>query len=540
MYRDLVHEATTGTGTGDLTLAGAAETRYRTFNAAFSTGSTNKFRYVIHHRTLLEWEVGIGYMSTSTNLVREAVISSSNSDALVNFSAGTKDVYCSAAHVDVGGVRVHNVLAYGAKGDSDYTSAGGTDDAAAFQRAIDTAILSGNNPVVVVPGGRTYKIGTTLDIPIGLTLMGMGGKEGAGTGSPPILVWGGAANGILLDCSVVTQNIPSTKIENLGLTGRIDLTDLPLNLLRFRGTGGALGALDTGSWLKNVFFQVCAGDGIRIEGGATNFIIDACRWDRCEGYGIYVGLTDTDGVNFSCSILGNCTWTTAGTVQGFMYLDAESNDNGASNVKIFGLHCEIGHSLIETYAGGTNPYDKKGLIRLGVSATRTSVQHKIFCFGLETPPAGGVDSFSIFQITAAGGTDADNSRMAQIMYFGGYGMSGTTESGATGEYRFIGGRIPTADRHPFTGSNAPGLIIWGKGKNFTGEHVTHWIHGQNFIMEEPVLRGCLVSELPSDWPKTGMQGYVTDANATTFNSVVAGGGSNAVPVHYDGTNWRIG
>jgi hypothetical protein len=33
---------------------------------------------------------------------------------------------------------------------------------------------------------------------------------------------------------------------------------------------------------------------------------------------------------------------------------------------------------------------------------------------------------------------------------------------------------------------------------------------------------------------------VTDATATTFHSIVAGTGSNIVPVFYDGTNWRIG
>jgi hypothetical protein len=33
---------------------------------------------------------------------------------------------------------------------------------------------------------------------------------------------------------------------------------------------------------------------------------------------------------------------------------------------------------------------------------------------------------------------------------------------------------------------------------------------------------------------------VTDANATTFASTVAGGGSNKVPVYSDGTNWKIG
>lgn len=38
----------------------------------------------------------------------------------------------------------------------------------------------------------------------------------------------------------------------------------------------------------------------------------------------------------------------------------------------------------------------------------------------------------------------------------------------------------------------------------------------------------------------GTRRTVTDANATTFASVVAGGGSNIVPVYSDSTNWRIG
>lgn len=38
----------------------------------------------------------------------------------------------------------------------------------------------------------------------------------------------------------------------------------------------------------------------------------------------------------------------------------------------------------------------------------------------------------------------------------------------------------------------------------------------------------------------GARDFVTDANATTFASIVAGGGANKVPVFDDGTNWRIG
>lgn len=38
----------------------------------------------------------------------------------------------------------------------------------------------------------------------------------------------------------------------------------------------------------------------------------------------------------------------------------------------------------------------------------------------------------------------------------------------------------------------------------------------------------------------GARSFITDANGTTFASVAAGGGANAVPVYSDGTQWLIG
>jgi hypothetical protein len=50
-----------------------------------------------------------------------------------------------------------------------------------------------------------------------------------------------------------------------------------------------------------------------------------------------------------------------------------------------------------------------------------------------------------------------------------------------------------------------------------------------------------VSGLPSAAAAyTGARAMVTDANATTFASTVAGGGANVVPVYCDGSNWKIG
>lgn len=46
--------------------------------------------------------------------------------------------------------------------------------------------------------------------------------------------------------------------------------------------------------------------------------------------------------------------------------------------------------------------------------------------------------------------------------------------------------------------------------------------------------------LPSAATFTRTRVFVSDANATTFASIVAGGGANLVPAYSDGTNWRIG
>lgn len=58
-----------------------------------------------------------------------------------------------------------------------------------------------------------------------------------------------------------------------------------------------------------------------------------------------------------------------------------------------------------------------------------------------------------------------------------------------------------------------------------------------YVKVKPVL----VAGLPAAATAgAGARAFVTDATATTFYSVVAGGGSNAVSVTSDGTNWLIG
>lgn len=89
-FASRVKETSTTTGTGNLTLAGAAS-GFKAFSDRFAVNA--RFYYAIVLST--EWEVGSGYLSGATTLVRETVLESSNSDAAVNFSAGTKDVFCT-------------------------------------------------------------------------------------------------------------------------------------------------------------------------------------------------------------------------------------------------------------------------------------------------------------------------------------------------------------------------------------------------------------------------------------------------------------
>jgi hypothetical protein len=94
-FADRVQDVTTTTGTGSITLAGTPPTGYRTFATAFGSSSTYT-QYCIAGATG-EWEVGEGTFNGTTTLSRELVRSSSNSGSLVNFSAGNKDVFCTAS-----------------------------------------------------------------------------------------------------------------------------------------------------------------------------------------------------------------------------------------------------------------------------------------------------------------------------------------------------------------------------------------------------------------------------------------------------------
>jgi hypothetical protein len=88
VVNDRVKETSTTTGTGTFTLDGAVS-GFETFSSAI--GNTNTTYYAIVNSNG-EFEVGLGTVGAGT-LSRDTIISSSNSDAAENFTAGTKNVF---------------------------------------------------------------------------------------------------------------------------------------------------------------------------------------------------------------------------------------------------------------------------------------------------------------------------------------------------------------------------------------------------------------------------------------------------------------
>jgi hypothetical protein len=94
VLNDRVKQTSTSTGTGTINLTGT-ETGFETFVTGIGDG--NSCFYAIANDGTSEFEVGIGTVTDAATdtLSRTTVISSSNSDNLVNFTAGTKTVFCT-------------------------------------------------------------------------------------------------------------------------------------------------------------------------------------------------------------------------------------------------------------------------------------------------------------------------------------------------------------------------------------------------------------------------------------------------------------
>ena len=104
VVKDRVKVTTTTTGTGTISLGAVAVGGFQDFSVI---GDGNTTYYAITDSTAEDWEVGIGtYDLTGDTLSRDVVLESSNSGSLVDFAAGSKDVFVTypAERAVVGGM----------------------------------------------------------------------------------------------------------------------------------------------------------------------------------------------------------------------------------------------------------------------------------------------------------------------------------------------------------------------------------------------------------------------------------------------------
>lgn len=87
LYHDRIQVNSTDTGTGAMTIDTTASGHLPLPN--------DRFYYVIEHENGTEWEIGYGHGFVAGELNRATVVASSNADALVNFTAGSKRIFTS-------------------------------------------------------------------------------------------------------------------------------------------------------------------------------------------------------------------------------------------------------------------------------------------------------------------------------------------------------------------------------------------------------------------------------------------------------------
>ena len=110
LFFDRVLETSTTTSTGTYTLAGAV-TGFQSFGAVGNGNSCYYCAYEVdtNGNTSGGWEVGSGtYTLSGTTLSRDTILASSNANAAVNWSAGTRRIMLTTPAKHIEGLRSYS------------------------------------------------------------------------------------------------------------------------------------------------------------------------------------------------------------------------------------------------------------------------------------------------------------------------------------------------------------------------------------------------------------------------------------------------
>lgn len=402
-----------------------------------------------------------------------------------------------------------NILAAGALGNSNYVDGGGQDDTTYIQALYNAAGAAGGTAHVIFPGRRTYRVTSTIVVPQGVNTLGLGGLGDGGSTNPPIILWDGNATDGVFTVATSSGNVFGTAFSNISIRGGGNITNKPKWGVKFVSSGGPSEAkVDTGTFFDNVWFAGINGNAVHLGlGGATNFFLRGGRFDGTYGgYGIYAPLTSASynaNINIYDTTYANvANGGVAG--KGFLHLDAEGVAGFAgSQVLICGFHMEGSVSLEETFSTGSNPYDKRGVIRCGVAPGLNVIQHRLTMINCTYRPAADLAANSWVQVTANSGTDTEASDKVYARIINGIGLSdsqsGSGDAGTTNEIRIFGGKVPAERRFPYVTNTHHGDVCLGAGADSNSDGIRSFQYYRDASYR---LRGlCIHPDTGTDAPQ---------------------------------------
>ena len=347
VLKDRVKETTATTGTGTVTLAGAAAG----FQSFAAVGDGNQTFYAIVDAASGAWEVGVGtYTASGTTLSRTTVVSSSNAGSLVNFAAGTKDVFVTypssrAVYLDAAGSAV-SVLDIGTLG----TSTANITTANITAGTVSTTPASANDLVnktyvdTLVASGIHFHQPVRVESPINLNATYNNGTAGVGAtltnaGTQAALVIDGVSVSVADRVLVYEQ---TTQTQN-GIYVVTDIGSGSTNWILTRASDADTYVINSADGLSegsSVFVQqgatgagetyTCNTSGV-ITFGTTN--ITFAQISSAQIYSAGTGLT-LSGTQFSITNTGTAgTYGSASTVPVFV-TNAQGQVTSVTNTAI--------------------------------------------------------------------------------------------------------------------------------------------------------------------------------------------------------------
>jgi hypothetical protein len=590
IIKDRVKETTTTTGTGTVTLAGAS-TGFRSF-ADIGTGNTTY--YTIAGQGTNEWEVGLGtYTLSGTTLSRDTVLSNSlGTTALISFSAGTKDVFCTYPS---GKAILGDTSAVGSTG----TGSVVLSDSPTFTTAITSTgalQLTGsdtvNQNIASSQTSGNLQIGgtaqTTGTIAIGGTSATGAIILGQSTGAQTIYIGngststsivniggtGGSTGAINIGRSTGTQTITigsgnvttaQTRTINIGTTSTLSgisnvtigkysatvahTTNIYGNTVSISAATlnlTSIGSLTLPANTKQYVSYVADLAGLTgVAQGSRAFVSDAVT-PQAGAIVVDGGGTGTptpvfyDGTNWICdSGLGTTTGsgsvvlatrpTMSVTGAGFTLQDATDNTKQA-NFVLSGLTTGTSYTYaLPALTGST-------LAVLGLAQTFSTLQ----TFGAGLTVSSGQTTTLAGNVTMSSTGNAINIGTSQTT--GGTIIGNTAQTGSItlGRPTTTSQTINIANAVLATG-NTQTINIGASGASGSTTAVTI---GGTAGTSTTTMNGLVklqtytVATLPTG--SAGAKSFVTNALSPTFGAAVVGGGAVGVPVYHDGTSWKVG